>query len=152
MNKTIIIVIAVILIAVGGALALAKNSKGNDSSSTPATSSTTPSDSSTAPSPEPSAATSNSGQSDMATITYTDNGFSGGTLTVKSGSQITVKNNAKNSLQFNSDPHPAHTDDPELNIGIIRPGESKTITLTKTGSHGYHNHLNEDEKGTIIVQ
>lgn len=96
---------------------------------------------------------SNSGQAteSQAVIKYTDNGFDPQTITVESGTKVTVQNASSNPLQFDSDPHPEHTEDPELNIGRINPGESKTITVTTKGSHGYHNHLNSGDTGTIIV-
>lgn len=87
------------------------------------------------------------------TITYTDSGFSPATLTVASGSSVTFVNNASNlPLQVNSNPHPVHTDNPELNIGGIPKGQSKTITLNTKGNWGYHNHLNPSDQGRITVQ
>ncbi len=49
-------------------------------------------------------------------------------------------------------PHPIHTDDPDLNVGTVKPGESMTFTVTKTGEYGYHNHLNPSDKGRITVE
>ena len=54
-------------------------------------------------------------------------------------------------MQFDSDPHPVHTDDTELNVGHVEPGGSMTFTVNKTGTHGYHNHLNPGDTGTIIA-
>jgi plastocyanin len=90
-------------------------------------------------------------QSDS-TITYTNEGFNRQSLTVKAGTTVTITNNSSRVLQFNSDPHPEHTDNSELNIGNINPGQSKSLTVSKTGSHGFHNHANDDHTGTLIVE
>ena len=87
-----------------------------------------------------------------ATITYDGNGFSPSTVTVKAGATILIKNTSSDPLQLNSDPHPTHTDDEELNVGAIDAGSSQTFTVSKTGTHGYHNHLNPGQRGTIVVQ
>lgn len=140
--KAGIITVIVLAIIGGGIVALAhKDNKSSKSSTTSATSR-----SSTSPRPSSNqSATEN-------TITYSDNGFSPATLTVTSGTKITIKNNSSGPLQFDSNPHPQHTDDPELNVGPIEPGSSATVTVTQTGSHAYHNHLNASDTGTIIVE
>jgi plastocyanin len=151
MNKTIVAIIAVIILAVaGGTLALmsgdSDTKKPESGSATSSTSSTTTDNSTqtTTPAGDSTAAAN--------TITYTNDGFKPSSLTVKAGSKVTVKNDASGSLQFDSDPHPEHTEDPEINIGLISPGSSQTITVTKTGSHGYHNHLNSGDTGMLIVE
>jgi len=87
-----------------------------------------------------------------ATITYSDSGYSPSTITVKSGDTVALKNTSSQSVQFDSDPHPVHTDDPELNVGELSPGQSATFKVITKGTHGYHNHLNPAQKGTIVVQ
>jgi plastocyanin len=86
------------------------------------------------------------------TITYTNSGFSPATVTIKSGGTVTVKNDSTRMIQFNSDPHPSHTENSELNLGEVGGGSSKSFTATKTGSWGYHDHLNSSDRGTIVVQ
>lgn len=85
------------------------------------------------------------------TIDY-QNGFSPSTTTVQAGSTVTFKNDSSRAIQVQSDPHPAHTDNPELNVGTIDAGSSKTITVTTVGDWGFHNHLNPSETGRITVQ
>ncbi|MEX0616380.1 MAG: cupredoxin domain-containing protein [Candidatus Woykebacteria bacterium] len=87
-----------------------------------------------------------------ATITFSDSGFSPANTTVKAGSKVTFVNNSSKEVQPASDPHPIHTANPELNAGSIAAGSSKTVTLTKTGSWGYHNHLSSGQRGTIMVE
>lgn len=87
-----------------------------------------------------------------ATITYSDSGYSPAEVTVKSGDTVEIKNTSSRAMQFDSDPHPIHTDNPDLNVGSVNPGESMTFTVTKTGEYGYHNHLNPSDTGKIIVE
>ena len=75
-------------------------------------------------------------QAVMATITYTDSGYSPETTTVKTGQTIAIKNDSETQMQFDSDPHPIHTTNQELNVEIVEPGEVKTFTVTKTGTFG----------------
>jgi plastocyanin len=143
-TKWIIALVVVVLAAIGGAVALSGNSS-NSSSKTPSTASSTSN-------PSTSSQPASSDQSSGATITYSDSGFSPSTLSVKSGTTITIKNTSSRDIQFDSNPHPAHTDDTELNVGIVSPGQSITFTVTKAGTNGYHNHLNPSDTGTIVVQ
>jgi plastocyanin len=100
----------------------------------------------------------NSSQSDVsnktaaATITYSDSGFSPSKTTVKAGDTVAIKNTSSSELQFDSDPHPVHTDDEELNVGTVAPGETAKFTVTTKGTFGFHNHLNPGDTGTIVIQ
>lgn len=96
--------------------------------------------------------TSSSQTPAAATITYSESGFSPATVSVKSGDTVAITNSGKGQLQFESDPHPVHTDNPELNVGAVASGQTKTFTVTKTGTWGYHNHLSPSDKGSITVQ
>ncbi len=85
-------------------------------------------------------------------VTYSDSGFSPAVLTVKVGESVEFKNDSATNIQVNSAPHPTHTQFPELNIGQIAPGESKSVTFTAAGTKKYHNHLNASENGSIVVE
>lgn len=85
-------------------------------------------------------------------ITYTDSGFSPAQVNVKVGDTVTFKNDSESTVQVNSAPHPVHTQFPELNIGSIAAGESRTVTFTTAGTKKYHNHLNPSQNGTIVVE
>lgn len=88
----------------------------------------------------------------VAKIEYTDNGFSPSTLSVTSPTAITVINRSSKLLQFNSGPHPAHTDNDEYNAGTVSLGQNKTFIVTTKGTFSFHNHLNDSDSGTIIVK
>ena len=91
-----------------------------------------------------------------ATVTFSDSGVSPSTVTIQSGEAITWTNSGTGAVQVASDPHPTHTDNRELTNGQsalqIAPGASSTITLTKTGNWGYHDHLNPSTRGKVVVQ
>ena len=148
MSKITVMAIVIVMLALGTGVYVLSAAKSDVSKKTsPNSNGQTSSESTTSPSPAPSdtAPAAN-------TLTYTNSGFTQDSITVKAGSKITIKNDASRTLDFNSDPHPQHTDDPELNAGTINPGDTATITVTKTGSHGVHNHLNPSDTATIIVE
>lgn len=143
MNKKIIIGVVAVLV-VGGVILFASEKSGENHSNDTATEATSQSAAS-------SESANTTASSETATITYTDNGFAPATITVKSGTTVTVKNASSNSLQFDSDPHPQHTNNKELNVDDVPPGSSQTFVADTKGTFGYHNHLNASDTGTIIV-
>lgn len=90
--------------------------------------------------------------SPAAVVTYTSSGFSPAMTTVKSGASVTLENKTSEEIQVDSDPHPVHTDDTDLNVGAIGAGQSKTVTLTKKGAFGFHNHLDPSDTARITIQ
>lgn len=113
------------------------------------------------PTPEPTVETQRQTESTPApseeraqtvTVRFTDSGFSPGTITVKAGGSIVFMNESSQTTNPSSDPHPTHTINDELNVGDIAPGDSKTITVTRTGQWGMHDHLDPSKKLTVVVQ
>ncbi|HSW75171.1 MAG TPA: cupredoxin domain-containing protein [Candidatus Saccharimonadales bacterium] len=137
MNKTMKLVVAlvvVIIVVVSGVLLFGKKK-----TNAPSTNNS-------------SASNSSQTNSSTSTITYDGNQFEPQTLTIKAGSKVKIVNQSSDSpLSFDSDPHPTHTDEPELNAGSIDPGVSTQITVTKVGNWGYHNHLHPEQTGRIVV-
>ncbi|HXC78448.1 MAG TPA: hypothetical protein VNU19_15535 [Candidatus Acidoferrum sp.] len=91
------------------------------------------------------------------TITITSTGASPKTLTVAPGSQVTFVNNDSIDHQMYSDPHPEHTDCPELDsVGYLAPGQSRqTENLNTVRTCGFHDHIhfeNNSLKGSITIQ
>ena len=85
------------------------------------------------------------------TISFTDEGFSPSSLTVKKGTVITVVNQSSKSVQFSSDDHPTHTHNDEMNMKTLAPGTSGTFTANTVGTHGFHDHIDDSKVGTLTV-
>ena len=103
-------------------------------------------------SPGQASSSNNTNQPAAATITYTSSGFSPDLTTVKAGEAVAFVNKDSSEIQVDSNPHPVHTDDTDLNVGPISPGATKTITVTKKGTFGFHNHLEPDDTAKITIQ
>lgn len=138
MKAFIIGLIALIVIGVGGYLILHKS----PSKTVPNTTSSTGN----------SSQTDGSNPAASGMIVFNGSQFSPASLTVKSGAAVTIKNASSNDLQMDSDPHPVHTDDTDLNVGMVSPGQSKTFIVTKTGSYGFHDHLDPSIRGEITIK
>jgi plastocyanin len=92
-----------------------------------------------------------------AVITLTSAGANPQRLTVKPGTQVTFVNNDSIVHQMYSDPHPEHTDCPELDaVGYLAPGQSRqTANLNTPRTCGFHDHLhfeNASLRGAIVIQ
>ena len=91
------------------------------------------------------------------TITIANNAVSPKAITVARGAQVTFVNNDSQIHEMNSEPHPLHTDCPEINeVGTLVPGQSRrTGTLNTARPCGYHDHSRdtvESLRGTIMIQ
>jgi plastocyanin len=93
-----------------------------------------------------------------ATITITSNTASPKNVSVPRGSQVNFVNNDNSSHNMASNPHPEHTDCPEINqVGVLNPGQSRqtgNMTTNRTVC-GFHDHDHPDViglQGTITIQ
>src|SRR5262245_38400638 len=94
---------------------------------------------------------------DNRTIPIVHNAVCPQTLAVTRGSQVTFMNNDNRAHEMNSDPHPEHTDCPELNqVGHLEPGQRRQSgNLNVARACGFHDHLNDQNRalrGTITIQ
>ena len=91
-----------------------------------------------------------------ATITITAAGVSPSTVTVAPGSRVTFVNNDNRPHDMASDPHPAHSDCPAVNVGFLQAGQSGTTqNLNTVRTCGFHDHNQPDVtslQGTIRIQ
>ncbi len=117
--------------------------------------STTP----TTPTPTPTVTTPTTGTpTDSATITIGANGsISPSSVTITRGGRVTMINNDSRSHDMSSDPHPEHTQCPEINqIGFLTAGQQRTSGNFNTArTCGFHDHNLPDNaglKGTIVIQ
>lgn len=145
-TRNIIIIAAIIVIVLVGVWFLVAR---NDDDSETAVSENTnvPSESTPSATPE---------SSSEITITITDAGFSPTSAAIKSGGTITWVNNSSRDVQIGANPHPEHTGNREVSGGeytlVVAPGQQKSITVEKTGTFGFHNHLNSSQEATVIVE
>lgn len=80
-------------------------------------------------------------------------GFEPSTLTIESGDTVEFKNESGEDKWPASDVHPTH----ELYPGFdaqktVLDGDSYEFTFDRAGRWGYHDHLNPDIQGTIVVE
>lgn len=116
--------------------------------------------SSTPTSPSTGGGGSTGGGSTSATATITigsDGRVTPKSVTITRGGRVTMINNHNRPHDMESDPHPEHTQCPEINqIGFLNPGQSLTSgTFNTARSCGFHDHnedTNADLKGTIVIQ
>lgn len=90
---------------------------------------------------------------ETAEVTYTDDGFSPETTTVEAGTTVTWVNESDGQMWVASSVHPTHNELPEFDQrnGVETGGEF-SFQFDETGEWGYHNHLNPSDKGTVVVE
>jgi plastocyanin len=93
-----------------------------------------------------------------ATIIYKPNEeFGPDCLRISVGTKVIYKNDSSAELAVGADPHPTHTSDRgvtnnEFDLPVERNGGQASVTLTKKGEFGIHNHMNSSARATIIVE
>jgi plastocyanin len=90
------------------------------------------------------------------TITITPAGVTPKAIQVTVGAQVTFVNNDVRNRALQSDPHPLHTDCPELNtLGFMPPGASaQTAVFLMPRTCGFHDHnepANAGLTGRIVI-
>lgn len=146
MSKSAKILIVLVIMAVIAVSAIISMGKDDTKSNSNTNSNTNSSDSQTGDS-------NSSDEEVVATISYDGTTFSPSTTTIKAGQSVKVSNDSSDAaLDFDSDPHPTHTNNPDLNAGDIEPGQSKTFSTDKTGTWGFHNHLDPSQHGELVVE
>ena len=93
-----------------------------------------------------------------ATITIgTDGRVTPASVTIAPGGRVTMVNNHNQAHDMSSDPHPEHSQCPEINqIGFLTAGQSRTSGNFNTArTCGFHDHNLPDNtglQGRIIIQ
>lgn len=98
-----------------------------------------------------------------ATVVYTAEGFSPGTITIKKGETVRFTNEAQTDTWPASAIHPTHGVYPEKSAAdclgssfdacrALKTGESWDFTFNHVGTWRYHNHLRANQTGTIVVE
>lgn len=78
-------------------------------------------------------------------------------LTITAGSRVLFINNHSRSHQIASDPHPEHTDCPEINqVGLLAPGQRREtgnfVAVRTCGLHDHDEPDNANLKGRITIR
>ena len=78
-------------------------------------------------------------------------------LEIALGARVTFRNNDARTHDMASDPHPDHSDCPQINqVGFLNPGQSRqTGNFTTAQTCGFHDHDRDTDpnlKGTIVVR
>ena len=107
------------------------------------------------------------GSQNSQTVEITNNGFSPETITIKRGERITWLNKKTGASWPASAVHPSHktypgsdiakcgTDDENVIFDACKglaQGETYTFAFNEVGSWNYHDHLNPNLRGTVIVE
>ena len=108
----------------------------------------------TAPTPTPSTPTPSTPET---TIAISASGVSPRSITVAPGTRVTFVSNDSRTHDMASDPHPAHTDCPEINqVGFLTQGQSRqTGALNTVRTCSYHDHNRDTDtslQGTIVIR
>jgi plastocyanin len=110
------------------------------------------------PSPSPTSPPTTGGTNpSTATITIANNAVSPQEVTVSPGGRVTFVNNDSRAHDMSSDPHPEHTDCPEINqVGFLQPNQSRTTgnlnTVRTCGFHDHNQAENQALRGRIIIR
>ena len=91
------------------------------------------------------------------TISITDSGTSPHNIQIAVGTRVLFINDDTRSHNMTSDPHPEHTDCPELNqVGFLSAGQRRESgNLVEVRTCGYHDHDNpgtQGLRGQIVIK
>lgn len=92
-----------------------------------------------------------------ATITIGASGVNSAEVTIAVGQSVTFVNNDSRRHDMSSDPHPTHTDCPQINaVGALAPGQSRlTHAFPAARTCGFHDHDDPENpgfRGRIIIR
>ncbi|MBI2021929.1 cupredoxin domain-containing protein [Candidatus Daviesbacteria bacterium] len=148
-NSVAIIIVVIVLIALGWWV-ISNNQKKSTEDLSQQSSSISSEPSQSSSNQEASGATEEQNKN---VITIDSSGFSTKELKIKAGEGVTWKNTDSKDHQVNSVVHPTHQVYPPLNtIGLLKPGQSRSLTFPDKGTFKYHDHLNPQFFGSIVVE
>lgn len=133
------------VVTLAAAAAMVSCGGGSDSPTTPS------------PTPTPTPSPGGGGSATIVTVTIANNAVSPSSVTVAPGSRVTFVNNDSRVHDMASNPHPEHTECPEINqVGFLQPGQSRTSgnlnTVRICGFHDHNDPLRASLQGTIRIQ
>jgi len=91
------------------------------------------------------------------TITITSSGVSPKSVQIAVGSRVLFVNNDTRSHNMASDPHPEHTDCPQMDtVGFLSPGQAHEtenfVTARTCGFHDHDDFSNQSLWGQIVIK
>ncbi len=91
-------------------------------------------------------------QAEAKVIFYTDKGFSPSSIEVSVGTKVIFINQSVGLMWVASAVHPTHQALPGFDqLTAVPNGVSYEYTFTKAGTWKYHDHLNPEARGVVIV-
>jgi plastocyanin len=88
----------------------------------------------------------------MEVVRYTNTGYEPKELTVPVGTMVQFINESDTVMWVASNEHPGHSDLPTFDqFGLYPNGSSYTYTFDKVGAWEFHDHLNPEREGVIVV-
>lgn len=164
MNKSIIAIVIIAAIVLGGYFLFRGASQSTTLVTRPSSEQTTSqSPVSGQPSNEPNSLPS-TGQPpaiEEKVVTYTDSGYSSSIIMVKKGETVIFKNQGSKSMWTASAVHPTHRVYPTTGgcLGStfdackgVQSGDSWSFKFDIAGTWKYHNHLSPSDIGTVVVE
>lgn len=84
-------------------------------------------------------------------VTLDKEGFKPKTVGIKIGTAVRWKNESGDRQTVNSDDYPTNQLHKELNFGVFENDSSVVYTFKESGEYGYHNQLNPEQNGKVLV-
>lgn len=86
------------------------------------------------------------------TMNYTNNGFQPSFIAIRVGDIVKFRNDADTALWVASNPHPTHSEYPELDMhASMSKGGEFSFKFDRTGTWGFHNHLRTSHQAVVSV-
>lgn len=167
MNKTLSIILVVLVIILGGYFLLKSERAQTPSDETSTSGMPVPGANTTETSVTQEGNTGETPSASQKVIVYSDAGYSPSPLTIKVGDTVIFKNQSSQNMWTASGMHPTHLlysgtslseHCPDLaNTSFdackeTSPGASWSFTFTKAGTWPYHDHLHPTLFGKIVVE
>jgi plastocyanin len=93
------------------------------------------------------------GRMAMEVVRYTNTGYEPKELTVPVGTMVQFINESDRDMWVASNEHPGHTDLPTFDqFGLYGKGSTYMYTFDQVGTWEFHDHLNPEIEGVIVVR
>lgn len=90
--------------------------------------------------------------SETVEVIIESSGFAPSPAKLQLGGTVRFTNRDRVPHQVFSNPHPGHSDNPDLKTPKLQPGQSATVTIRQNGSNVYHDEDDPGLSGVIISE